>query len=59
MKKTHTVNVDNIPDEYQFFVKPEMTNDEIGQLGMIVLKQKISNIKNKIRMWFHAKRTER
>jgi len=50
MKITHKVNVENIDEEYQELVKSEMTNQEISQLGTIILKQKLSKIKNKIMM---------
>ena len=50
MKKTLSVNVDNVDEEYRFIVKPEMTREEIGQLGMVVLKHKLSKLKNKILM---------
>ena len=58
-KLTHKVNIENIPDEYKFMVKPEMTNAEVGQLGMVVLRQKISNIKSKMMSWYYARRTKR
>ena len=48
MKKTFTVNVDHVDPEFQSICKPEMTSDEIGVLGMIVLKYKVSRLKQKI-----------
>lgn len=59
MKLKHKVNVDNIPDEYKSLVKPEMTNNEISQLGVIVAKQKLSAIKNKIYWWKHERKVKK
>ena len=55
----HKVNIENIPDEYKSLVKPEMTNAEIGMLGTVLLKQKLSNLKYKLFRWYNAKRTKR
>ena len=50
MKKIkHKVNVDNIPEEFKGVVKSEMTNAEVGVLGVVVLKYKISMFKEKMR----------
>jgi len=60
MKKIkHKVNTENIPEEYQSIVKPEMTNAEVGQLGVIILKQKIANTKNKLFGWYYDRKTKK
>jgi len=61
MKKfKHKVNIENIPDEYKCLVKNEMTSAEIGVLGTVILKQKMSNAKYKLLGWFkHEKRNKR
>jgi len=60
MKKIkHKVNVESIDEEYQSIVKPEMTNYEVGQLGMIVLKTKISRLKNKLFGWYYDRKTKK
>jgi len=53
MKKTVSVNIDNIDPEFKPLCKNEMTMDEIGNLGMVVFKHKLSKIKQKILGWFH------
>jgi hypothetical protein len=42
----HKVNVDAVDEQYGPLVKPEMTTDEIGQLGMAIAHYKIECFKN-------------
>jgi len=48
MKKTVSVNVEHIDPEFRFLCKPEMTQSEVGTLGVIVLKHKLSKLKNRL-----------
>jgi len=48
----HKVNINKIPDEYKPLCKTEMTNEEIGQLGTVIMKMKVQKIKNKLGLWF-------
>ena len=47
----HRVNVDAVDEQYKSLVKPEMTNEEIGQLGVAVLHYKIEVVKNRWYAW--------
>ena len=49
------VDLDNVEDKYKFMCKEEMTRDEIGVLGVIVLKDKLSNFKEKVKGLFRRK----
>ena len=51
MKKTITVNVDKVDEEYKNIVKEEMTRQEVGQLGVIIFKQKLSKLRNRWYRW--------
>jgi len=55
----HKINIENIPEKYKSFVKPEMTNQEISMFGTIILKEKIQNIKNKLFGWYYEKKIEK
>ena len=59
MKKTHSVNVDKIPDDYKCLVKPEMTNDEIATLGNVLIRMKYENLKNRLFGWYYEKKLKR
>lgn len=49
MKKTVKVDMEKFKDsKYQSLLKNEMTKDDISQLGTIILKDKIANLKYKI-----------
>lgn len=50
-KRTVKVNVANIPEEYRSLVKEEMTYQDMSLFGTILLKNKLSNLKNKICFW--------
>ena len=57
MKKfKHSVDVSKIPDEFKCLVKDEMTNEEIAQLGNVVLRYKIDSLKNRFYGWKNEKR---
>ena len=47
------VDLDNVEDKYKFMAKEDMSREEIGMLGMIVFKDKLSNLKAKIKGVFH------
>jgi len=53
------VKTENIDEEYQGIVKENMTKDEIAQLGVIIAKQKITNLKNKICWWKYDRKTKK
>jgi len=59
MNLKHKVDIDNIPDEYRSLVKPEMTNTEVSMLGVVVAKQKLSHLKNKICWWKHERKLKK
>ena len=44
----HKINIDEVPEKYRFMVKEEMTNSEISELGIIIMKEKIANFKRRI-----------
>jgi hypothetical protein len=53
MKKTFSVDPEKVDEEFRCLVKDEMTSQEVGQLGIIVFKHKISKLKNR---WYEWKR---
>jgi len=55
----HKVNKENVDDKYKFLVKDEMTNQEISNLGAIIIKDKLSNLKMKIGGVFHRKKSKK
>jgi len=55
----HKVDIDNVPDKYKYLVKEEMTNDEIAILGTIIMKDKLSNFKQKLLWWKHDRKTKK
>ena len=49
IKKTMSVNLELIDDEYRPICKKEMTSHEIGVLGIVVLKHKLAKLKERFR----------
>lgn len=41
IKKTVSVNLENIDDEYKPLCKPEMSYHDVGVLGVVLLKHKL------------------
>ena len=58
-KLKYKVDVDKVDEEYRSLVKPEMTNNEVAQLGVIIAKQKLSSIKNKWFGWYYKRKAKK
>ena len=59
LKKTVSVDVDKIPDEFKSLVKPEMTLNEVSMLGNVIFKMKVERFKTKLKRFFYGKRFKR
>jgi len=55
----HRVDVDKVDEEYRSLVKPEMSNNEVAQLGVVIAKQKLSKIKNKLFGWYYERKSKK
>lgn len=46
------VDLDNVEEKYRFMCKEDMDRHDIGKLGVVILKDKLANLKYKIRCVF-------
>ena len=46
------VDLGNVEDKYRFMCKEDMTKQEIQELGVVIMKDKIANFKHKIKGLF-------
>jgi hypothetical protein len=50
------INLEKMPEEYRSIMKEDMNTHELSQLGTVIMKNKLHEIKNKILMMIKRKK---